>query len=182
MARANSGSKSRQPWQRPSPTSSCALASRSPQITHCGACTGSIAARHSVQTGMREMLSSGVRHNLQSEGKRTEKTFRRRVCTGAMRWARCPARCVRRVRSSVSPLLKMTLQPALAESWRKLEPLSPAPRVAEERLVGFSPAPKHRDKSVYGVQCAGANDWQGTWCEFIEILSNLVIVPSAART
>ena len=57
-----------------------------------GARTGAIAARHSGQTGIREMLLRGVSQSLQSEGKRTEKTLRRRPCKGAKTTARCGAR------------------------------------------------------------------------------------------
>lgn len=86
------------------------------------------------------MLSRGVLQSLQSEGKRTEKKLRRRVCESAARTARRSARCSRRLIASESPLLKTTLQPALAQTQRKIEPLSPAPRDAEG-LFGLSPVP-----------------------------------------
>ena len=111
-ARSNPGSESRQFGQRPSPISNWALARRSPQTTHCGARTGSISPRHSRHTGRREMLSRGVWQSLQSEGNRMPKTLSSKVCKGATRIARCGARGSRRVRLSVSRLLKMTLQPS----------------------------------------------------------------------
>ena len=108
-ARSNSGAESRQFEQRPSPISKVAAASRSPHRTHCGARVGRIAARQSWQTGILETLSSDVWQSLQSEGKRTEKTLCSRF-KGARNVGRAGARRSRRVRVSVSLLLKTTLR------------------------------------------------------------------------
>jgi hypothetical protein len=108
-ARSNSGAESRQCGQRPSPISNRAEASRSPQITHCGARVGKISAMHSRQTGTRETLFSELRQSLQLDGKRTE-TIPGRSCKGARNKARGCARKFRRVRVSVSRLLKTTLR------------------------------------------------------------------------
>ena len=109
-ARSNSGSNSRQLWQRPSPTSNCGGSRRSPHCTHCGPRMGSIESRHFSQTGSREMFVRGRLQILQSEGNATEKTLRTTVDNGATRKKRCSARCIRRCRSRVARLLKTTLQ------------------------------------------------------------------------
>src|SRR5271165_469285 len=115
-----------------------------------------MASRHSVQTGIREMLSSGVLQSLQSEGKRTEKMLRDRVFKGATRTARNSARSFRRFRSSVSRLLKTTSnQPVRAYPGTREDP-SRRRRGLPEGLVGFLPVPKHRDTSVYELRSPGA--------------------------
>jgi hypothetical protein len=80
------------------------------------------------------MLLSGVPQSLQSEGKRTEKTFRRMVCRGAKTTARCGARCLCRSRSSVSRLLKTTLHPSdqhqVGANLRNPSPVPPGARGA----------------------------------------------------
>ena len=108
-ARSNSGAASRQSSQRPSPLSNVAPARRSPHTIHCGARVGWISARHSWQTGILEMRFSDVWQRRQSEGKRTEKMFSR-SCKGARNRARGCARKSRRVRVSVSRLLKTALR------------------------------------------------------------------------
>jgi len=109
-ARSNSGSKSRQPWQRPSPTSNCDGNRRSPHCTHCGVRMGPMESRHSGHTGRREMFTRGTPQSLQSEGKRTEKMLCTAVTIGATRDVRCSARPGRRCRLRIARLLKTTLQ------------------------------------------------------------------------
>src|SRR5208283_5215035 len=127
-----------------------------------------MASRHSVQMGIREVLLSRLLLTLQSRGKRTEKMRRRMASRGARRTARCLARCSRRFRSSVSRLLKTTLQPALYAPMEDPD-LSPAPRVAREALVGACPVPKHRDQIVYVLRCAGAMPRRVPEADFTEI-------------
>lgn len=141
-ARSNSGAESRQLEQRPSPISNIAAARRSPHITHCGARVGWISARHSWQTGIREMRFSDVWQSLQSEGKRTEKMFSR-SCKGARNRARGCARKSRRVRVSVSRLLKTALRsPREARPERSYVAGASGPG---ERWLTLVPIPKHRD-------------------------------------
>src|SRR5208283_5162625 len=99
-----------------------------------------MATRHSAQTGIREILSSGALQSLQSDGKRTEKTLRSRVCKGATRRARCPARCCRCFRFSVSRLLKTTLQPlhTMPTNWaHKMEPCRRRRGLPEQRWLAL---------------------------------------------
>ena len=174
-ARANSGSQSRQFWQRPSPISNCALeqaiaANHALRFAH-----RRDGGRHSGRTGIREMLLSGVSQSLQSEGKRTEKTLRRRACKGAKATARCWARSLRRPRFSVSRLLKTTLQPSdrapirrTSANRRRLSPgargamVDARPITQRARLVGDpDPVPKHRDPQYKSFDAQRATDNAG---------------------
>jgi hypothetical protein len=53
-----------------SPENACGLTTRSPQTAHTPPAIGRIAARHTSQTGSREMLIKGAPQRRQSEGKR----------------------------------------------------------------------------------------------------------------
>ncbi len=102
------------------------------------------------------MLSREVPQSLQSEGKRTEKILCRRTRKGARATARCRARRSRRVRVSVSQLLKTTSNSSMRHAVRAAGSPVTGAGGSGKRWLTLSPVPRHRDSSVYVVGETGA--------------------------